>query len=284
MLSVFLYSSWLLAVCYGFQRTRKSRKRFLGPGEELLDWVKKFNWERREQDKYQIPDYKFFSGLINLLLEMSRRFGGQYKDALMSVRESLSADIQFEKKLKEFIWGSYFQKGSIFVLSWAFILIATSMTSIKLGLNVYVGIFCWQCFGLLLFPVICQRLKSYYFDGIGKLWLSLYVLKSLSSAGLSRSEIFKLARINELNQVKHPNLESLVLKLQDTCEISLKQGGSYLKEVEELSQECKFLEKWHLELFEKRLSAFKLGILGGFFLPSYLGFVYFLLRSFLHRI
>lgn len=285
MLSVLLYTSWLLGVFLYFQKTvPMSLKRLKGPGEELLEWVKKFNWARRDIDQHQIPEYKFFTDLINLLLEMSRRYGGQYKEALISVRESLGADIQFEKKLKEFIWGSYFQKSCILILSWGFILLATSMTNIQLDFSVYMGIFSWQVIGLILFPLICRKLKNYYFDGIGKVWLSLYVLRSLSSAGLARSEIFKLAKINELHSVKHQNLESLVGKIQDTCELSLKQGGSYLKEVEELSQECRFIEKWHLELFEKRLGAFKLAILGGFFLPSYLGFMYFLLSSFLHRI
>ena len=285
MLSVFLYTSWLVVIAlYCRPHSAGPLKKSRGPGEELLNWVKKFNWERRELDQHQLPQYKFFTDLINLLLEMSRRFGGQYKDALISVRESLSADIQFEKKLKEFIWGSYFQKLSIFLLSWGFILMATSMTDIQLGLGVYVGILAWQLLGLALFPLICLKLRDYYFAGIGKIWLSLYVLRSLSSAGLARSEVFKLAKINELHSVKHKNLESLIQKLQDTCELSLKQGGSYLKEVEELSQECRFIEKWHLELFEKRLGAFKLAILGGFFLPSYLGFMYFLLSSFLHRI
>lgn len=285
MLSVFLYTSWILGVFLYFQKAIPiSLKKSKGAGEELLEWVKKFNWTRRDLDGHQIPNYKFFTDLINLLLEMSRRFGGQYKEALISVRESLSADIQFEKKLKEFIWGSYFQKSCIFILSWGFITLATSMTDIQLARGVYLGIFSWQVIGLILFPFICRKLKSYYFDGIGKIWLSLYVLRSLSSAGLARSEIFKLAKISELHSVKHKNLESLVGKLQDTCESSLKQGGSYLKEVEELSQECRFIEKWHLELFEKRLGAFKLAILGGFFLPSYLGFMYFLLSSFLHRI
>jgi hypothetical protein len=285
MLSVLLYTSWLLGVFLYFQKAMPmSFKKSRGPGEELLEWVKKFNWARRDIDQHQIPEYKFFTDLINLLLEMSRRYGGQYKEALISVRESLGADIQFEKKLKEFIWASYFQKSCIFILSWGFIMLATSMTDIQLDFSVYIGIFSWQVMGLLLFPFICRKLKNYYFNGIGKVWLSLYVLRSLSSAGLARSEIFKLAKINELQSVKHKNLESLVGKLQDTCELSLKQGGSYLKEVEELSQECRFIEKWHLELFEKRLGAFKLAILGGFFLPSYLGFMYFLLSSFLHRI
>lgn len=282
MLSVSIYGFWL--ICLYFLAQKRTFKKKRSPGEELSSWLKKFNWERREQQTHHLPEYKFFSGLINLLLEMSRRYGGQYKEAFLSVKESLNQDLQFEKKLKEFIWGSYLQKIFIFVLSWGFILFAQHLTQVKLDLYVYLGILGWQSVGMILLPVLCLHLKKYYFSGLGQIWLSLYVLKAMLTVSLSRSEIFKLAKIYELNEIKHKNLESLVQKLQTSCELSLKQGGSYGKDVDELIEECKFIEKWHMDLFEKRLNAVKLLILSFFFLPSYLGFIYFLLDSFLHRI
>ncbi|HLT23196.1 MAG TPA: hypothetical protein VKZ84_07125 [Bacteriovoracaceae bacterium] len=282
MLSVSFYFIWLLGLFYWLKPRSKEKK--LPPGEELFRWLKKFNWERREDHSTKLPEYKFFSSLVNLLLEMSRRFGGQYKEALLSVKESLNQDLQFEKKLREFIWGSYFQKFCIFSMSWGFILFAKSLTEVHLSFSIYLVILCWQILGLILFPIFCRILKRYYFSGIGQLWLSLYVLKALASVSLSRSEIFKMAQIYELNAIKHKNLENIVHKLQSSCELSLKQGGSYLKDIEELISECKFIEKWHVELFEKRMNALKLLILSIFFLPSYLAFIYFLLHSFLNRI
>lgn len=282
MLSVSIYSIWLALLYYCLRPVAKVKK--YPPGEELFYWLKKFNWERRDSNSGHLPQYKFYSDLVNLLLEMSRRFGGQYKEAFLSIKESLNQDLQFEKKLKEFIWGSYFQKFCIFAMSWGFIFFAQELTEVKLDFRVYLSIFSWQSIGILIFPLTCFYLKRYYFLGIGQLWLSLYVLKALSSVNLSRSEVFKLARIYQLQTIKHKNLETIVHKLQTCCELSLKQGGSYLKDVEELISECRFIEKWHVELFEKRLNALKLLILSIFFLPSYLAFIYFLLNSFLHRI
>lgn len=282
MLSVSIYSFWLLILFYCLKPQNSAKK--LSPGEKLFYWLKKFNWDRREQHIGHLPQYKFFSSLVNLLLEMSRRFGGQYKEAFLSVKESLNQDLQFEKKLKEFILGSYFQKFCIFSMSWGFIFFAQNLTEVSLDNRVYLSIFSWQLVGLILFPLVCYQLKKHYFSEIGQLWLSLYVLKALLTVSLSRREVFKMARIYELHNIKHKNLVSIVEKLQTSCELSLKQGGSYLKDVEELIQECKFIEKWHIELFEKRLGALKLLILSIFFLPSYLAFVYFLLNSFLHRI
>jgi hypothetical protein len=41
--------------------------------------------------------------------------------------------------------------------------------------------------------------------------------------------------------------------------------------------ELRFQEKWHFELFEKRLMVIKLGLMSIFFLPSYLAFIFLLL-------
>lgn len=286
MLGVLIYSIWITGLFYwlGLEGKTELKKPKFSPGEELFSWLKKFNWDRRSQDSIHLPQYKFFSSLVNLLLESSRRFGGHYKEAFLSVKESLNQDLQFEKKLKEFIWGSYFQKFCIFSMSWGFIFFAQTLTEVKLEIKVYLGILCWQILGLIILPLLIKLLRSHYFSGIGQLWLSLYVLKALATVSLARSEIFKLAKIGELDSIKHKNLESIVQKLQGCCELSLKQGGSYLNDVEELIVECKFIEKWHCELFEKRLNAVKLLILALFFLPSYLAFMYFLLNSFLNRI
>jgi hypothetical protein len=65
--------------------------------------------------------------------------------------------------------------------------------------------------------------------------------------------------------------------LRATCERILKVGGSYDLEVRNLMEELRFQEKWHFELFEKRLTVIKLGILSIFLLPSYLMFIFLLL-------
>ena len=58
-------------------------------------------------------------------------------------------------------------------------------------------------------------------------------------------------------------------------------GGSYEEEVLTLMSELRFQEKWHFELFEKRLMVIKLGLMSIFFLPSYLAFIFLLLGDLL---
>ena len=68
-----------------------------------------------------------------------------------------------------------------------------------------------------------------------------------------------------------------MFKLKETCQKALKIGSSYDDEVKYLMEELRFQEKWHFELFEKRLTVIKLSLLSVFFLPSYLAFIFLLL-------
>jgi hypothetical protein len=105
----------------------------------------------------------------------------------------------------------------------------------------------------------------------------LYVLNSLGKVPLARSETLNLAGVRELSEIKQKSLSHIVEKLRSTCERILKVGGSYEAEVKSLMEELRFQEKWHFELFEKRLTVIKLGILSIFLLPSYLMFIFLLL-------
>jgi hypothetical protein len=59
----------------------------------------------------------------------------------------------------------------------------------------------------------------------------------------------------------------------------LKLGSSYEEDLKYLMEELRFQEKWHFELFEKRLTVIKLALLSLFFLPSYLAFIFLLLSD-----
>src|SRR5690606_32412525 len=98
---------------------------------------------------------------------------------------------------------------------------------------------------------------------------------------LSRTEILTIAGVMEIKSIKQKTLSHIVEKLKETCQKALQQGGSYEEEVLSLMNELRFQEKWHFELFEKRLMVIKLGLMSLFFLPSYLAFIFLLLGDLL---
>jgi hypothetical protein len=247
--------------------------------DDLENWMKRFNWGSRMDTSVSIklPEYKFYTGVINILLELSRKMGGTYQESLIFLRESLQGDKQFEKKMKETVAGVYLQMGMMMVLTWSFILAALKLVDIEIGLIKLLTIFIWQIIGLVILPILLKYFRKRYFSDIGQLWKILFILKSLSKVPISRSEVLTYAGVQELKSIKQPSLEMIVTKLKETCHKTLKFGTSYDEDLRYLMEEVRFVEKWHYELFEKRLMVIKLVLLSVFFLPSYLVFIFFLL-------
>lgn len=253
------------------------------PGELLELWLKNFHWGKRSELKEvtELPRYKFYTEIIEVLLNLARRMGGNYQAPLLFLREGLQSDRQFEKKLKEIKLGAWLQMGMMVALTWAFILGALMLVEVKIAFLKLCLILFWQSLGLLALPMVLKILRKKYFADIGRLWKMLYVLRSLTGVPLSRSEILGLASVQELKGMRQKNLGHIVEKLKDTCQRMLKEGGHYEDEIKHLMEELRFQEKWHFELFEKRLTVVKLGLMTIFFLPSYLAFIFCLLGDLL---
>jgi hypothetical protein len=251
------------------------------PAAQLEEWLKRFQWGNRPDlgSQANLPRYKYYSDIVEVLLQMARRMGGQYQDSLLFLREGLQRDQQFERRLRETSTGIYLQLLLMMGLTWAFVVVALQLVEVTvpmLNLGLILG---WQLTGLGVLPVTLNWLRRRYFGDIGVLWKMLFILKSLSRLPIARSDILALAEIEKLNQIRSLKLAVIADKLRDTCQKTLKQGLSYDDDVKYLMEELRFLESWHFELFSKRLMVIKLGLLGVFFLPSYLAFIFCLLSD-----
>ena len=287
MLSLIIYSTlifalvhWLEGVPMVFPNPLIINK---NAGEELEAWLKRFNWGNRQelQTPGRLPLYKFYTEVVEILLSLARKMGGSYQDSMLFLREGLQADRQFEKKLKEIVLGTWLQMLMMVVLTWGFILGALCLVEIKISVFKLALIASWQGIGLSLLPFVISFFRRRFFHDMGKLWKILYVLRSLVKVPLSRSEILTIAGVGELKTIRQKSLFHIVEKLKETCQKALQMGGSYEEEVLSLMTELRFQEKWHFELFEKRLMVIKLGLMSIFFLPSYLAFIFLLLGDLL---
>lgn len=249
------------------------------PAEELENWLKKFNWKSRQDlpDLGRLPSYKFYSEIVEVLLSLARKMGGSYQEAILFLREGLQTDRQFEKKIKEAVLGMWLQMGLMMLLTWIFIFAALNLVDVKVRSTHLILIFAWQGVGLSVLPFLLRFFRKKYFGDIGKIWKMLFILKSLAKVPVSRTEVLTFAGVQELNNIHQKSLASIVLRLKETCQKCLKVGVSYEEDVKYLMEELRFQEKWHFELFEKRLTVIKLTLLSVFFLPSYLAFIFLLL-------
>ncbi len=277
MISLLAYIAVIIALALWVEALPLKVRR--APADELEGWLKNFQWGSRSElgEKLDLPIYKFYTEIIEVLLNLARRMGGSYQGALLFLREGLQNDRQFEKKMRETILGCWLQMIMTIVLTWAFILGSLTLVDVKFSWITLGLIAGWQGLGLLLLPLTISYLRRRLFGDLGKLWRLLYILSSLARVPLSRTEIFAMAGVQDLKSIRSPKLQHLVDKIMLTCQEALKLGKSYEDEVKYLMEELRFQEKWHFELFEKRLTALKLVLMSVFFLPSYLGFIFLLL-------
>ncbi len=269
---------WIEGVPHFLPNFMQTQKK---PGEELEIWLKNFHWGGKQDigDKIFLPSYKFYTEVVEVLLFNARKMGGSYLDSFLFLREGLQADLQFEKKIKELILGMFLHMSVMMILTWSFIFSALSMVEVKTSRSQLFGILSWQLMGLGLIPILVKYYRKRYFSDIGKVWRVLLILKSLLRVPLPQSEVFSFAGVNGLDQIRQKSLIHIVQKLQSSCQKTLRLGLSYENDVKGLMEELRFQEKWHFDLFEKRLNGVKLLLLSVFFLPSYLMFVFILLND-----
>lgn len=287
MVSVVFYLLLIMALIYWVEAPNLNISNSLiirkNPATELEEWLKRFQAGTRQDlsGSMRLPQYKFYGEVVEILLNLARKMGGNYQEPMLFLREGLQADRQFEKKLKEMVLGTWLQMGLMVALTWAFILGALSMVDVQVSTGKLILIFLWQGLGLAHLPFLLAFCRKRYFADIGKLWRMLYVLNSLCKVPLSRTEVLTIAGVTGLKEIKQKSVLHISDKLRETCQRALQQGGSYESEVKNLMTELRFQEKWHFELFEKRLTVIKLALLSIFFLPAYLAFIFLLLGDLL---
>jgi len=282
-MSYMFYLLLIVLLVYWVEMPMVNNRNFLitrrNAAEELEAWLKAFNWSNRQElkNKKQLPVYKFYTEVVEVLLDMARKMGGSYQESLLFLREGLQIDRQFEKKIFEATLGIWLQMLLMLSLTWIFIFSALKLVDVAVGPFQLILIFLWQALGLGMLPLVLSHLRKKYFSDIGKLWRMLFILQSLLKVPLARSEVLTMAGVGDLKKINQKSLNALVQKLMETCQKTLKQGISYEEDVNYLMEELRFQEKWHFELFEKRLTVIKLTLLSVFFLPSYLAFIFLLL-------
>jgi len=287
MVTMLIYLSFLAALIYWLggesQLELKVLKFNKNPGQDLEEWLKRFNWERTtlNSSEVELPRYKFYSEVVETLLLLARKMGGKYQDSILFLREGLQTDLQSEKKNRELIFGTLFQMSFMVVVTWGFIAGASMLVEVKMNSMILVSIFAWQMLGLFSLLWLIKYFRKKYFQEIGTLWKVLFVMKSLSKVPISRSEILQLAGASEIEKIGQKNLQPLIEKLMHICQKSREQGFNSEYELSTLMNELRFIEKWHFELFEKRLVTVKLCLMAFFFLPSYLAFIFNLLGDLL---
>jgi hypothetical protein len=272
-MNMIFYFVFILLLAIWALRPEKSVVSLAQSGQGLEEWLKKFHWSGPAlHSKIELPRYKFFSELVEMLLSLARQWGAQYQQVFMVLREILHQDLQFEKQLKEFLTGCWFQMVFIVLMSWLFIVLGTTWVEIPFPLK-YRGL------GMILFYFGIRQLKKKYLSALGAYWRSLICLRSLAETALSRSEVVRLSQLKTLDGYVGLEWQDFKIKVQHLGQWMLSSGQSPVKEIGYLMDELRFLEKHQIQKFQKMSHVLKFGILIVFFIPAYFAFLFIIFSN-----
>lgn len=275
-----IYFCFISLLAIWVLRPEKSVRSVAHSGKDLESWLKKFHWSGPSlNQKTELPRYKFFSELVEMLLSLARQWGAQYQQVFIVLREILHQDLEFEKQLKEFTQGCWFQMLLIVFMSWTFIILGTTWVKIQFPLSYMIMIGLWQGLGMLCFFFGIKILKTRYLAALGAFWKSLICLRSLSETALPRSEIIRLSNLKNLDGFSHPEWSDFRVKVQHLGQWVLTSGMSPSKEIQYLMEELRFLEKHQIQVFQKMANILKFLILIIFFIPAYFAFLFIIFTN-----
>lgn len=251
--------------------------RSLRQAEELGCWLQ--SWQltlaqgRSLVPTQEVPTYKFFGTLAATGLRHARAFGSFPRELLWEWREGLAKEIEFEKRwlgLKHGAWGQF----ALFVaLTWIFIGIVGHSLGLGMPFYLYVVVMTLQSVGFLSFWPVMNLLAAKRLGAFPELLETLYVLRSLSHAGLPMGQVVKEARLERLERMRQPVLMGIIKRLKELVQLHQKQGYPLAHEVQALLQECWFLREEKLKALGKLGESVKLAFLLVFFAGAYFIFL-----------
>ena len=285
-IALILYS--IFSIPFIFFYLEKEHRNQLRAGEKLINWMTCWTSNRDffsfSKGKEETGEgYKFYTGLVNEILLYNRELGGYSKKNFQVVKKALLGDIRFEKKVEKEMRGSFFQYVCLGLVTWFFIGGSHQILGEKISISLkkLLLILCFQMAGVLLYQVVCRRVKKkdFYFFNLyyGPLFrffilihLNLPVGVVLEKSGF---EVFYKERPLSWKPVLE-DLRSLINKWKN-------QGGEVRSELDDIVEEVYFLRDLSFEKYKEKIQFLRLIFLGIFFLGPYLFYLSALLSSFL---
>lgn len=281
----FIYILGLLLPFHQYFSRKKLRIfRHLGDGEALLFQVQNLLYSQQGKlpsGVIELPQYKFYTDILLMVLECARQFGGEILVVLRQVQSGLRKELIADQRLRSELFSGLAQFVAISLITWGFAFLTQSYANIHLDSCYLVGIAVWQLLGIGIYFLLYT---FYQRKALRPYWLLtaiLYRLRSGSSAGLPARQVMGMVGDYSLGKaiptplrVIHQRLQTLIYLYSQLGQGICQETGFLLEDLWELYQEAQ-------RSFFKRLAAIRFLILAVFFLSAHLIFFLGVAGSFL---
>ena len=216
-----------------------------------------------------LPDYKWFSKIVEVLLILQKNFGMPIQFCLKHIRSILVEDVKLERKRFGEIFSSLCQFLIISLMTIIFYFTFVILIA-KVSLGILLQVLCIQLIGGGLFFLVENKFHKKYFDTIDKILCSMMKLSVLSNANLPNQKILSLS-LNEFPKDALKTEEALFRdNFLEAVDKWKGQGSEIGNELHFQMSELNNYRDYQRESFLRFVSALKFSFLGIFFLSSYL--------------
>ncbi len=228
-------------------------------------------------EKRILPFYKFFTKILNHLLEQRSLYGIDLEESLLIVKESLLKDLEFERKKKKVLIESLIQFFLILFFINLFFILFKFYLMIEISPIILIGVdfFLISIIGVFLFLI--NFFSQKIFNPIELLFEKILLYKSLFQSQLSLTSMNQLLDVASLKE--NHSLTVFKEKFFFLLERISKEGVYLEKDWKLLEQELKTYWEEKLLDFEKKLFLGRFLCIFLFFLPSYFFLVYVVFSS-----
>ena len=178
----------------------------------------------------EVPQFKFFGRLAEGGLRHARSFGSFPRELLWEWRDGLARERAFDQRWSGITHAAWAQFVLFILITWVFVFITADTLSGPLPLYLYVIMGFLQAAGLTLFRPVLRVLAHRRLRGFPELLEGLYVLRSLSGAGLPTGQVLSEAKLERLPALAGPMLKPLVQRVSELAGLYQKQGGALGRE------------------------------------------------------
>jgi hypothetical protein len=230
-----------------------------------------------------IPQYKFYTSLLEQLFEINRRLGIGIKKFIPEIRAGLIRDLQFEKKVIDEIISGILQFLVIGMTTWSFVFLSSSLVQIPLSRNILSIMLIIQLSGMVLFFFLVKKVKTKTFSKFSKAIEELYLFSGLLEIGLPLNEILVRSGILKGELVSYKLFDNLSGRMKKLIDRLKETGLSPKDEAQEIIREIWHLQEENFLKFTKIVQIFKFSILVFFFLPAYFLYLYSIFQFFMEQ-
>ena len=219
-----------------------------------------------------IPQYKFYTTILQVILRYSMQLGAPITDHLKSLRQCLIQDWKFEEKLAGHLFTTIGQMISLTLVTWGFGFFCQWILQLwprPEDLWVVGGL---QVSGILIFFFLYQKRKAHLFLPYQNSYHAIITATILMPLGISLHTVIAQCSLEKLP--KQGRLGSFGKQLEELFRQCHHQGHSIKSFLLELREELDFYLEEDFKKFLQFTTRIKFFILALFYFPAYLVFVF----------